>query len=125
MTLHEAVADRVIRSAFADHRFSPLQEEELKEIEIEISVMTPLRSVPSHEDIVLGRDGIVVEKRGKSAIYLPQVALDQGWDVDETLGHLCEKAGLVSDAWKEGCSFKTFQAQVFGERFKSIEGAEQ
>ena len=122
MPLHEAVADRVLKSAFDDRRFQQVQPDELDELEIEISVMTPLRQVPSHSDIVLGRDGMTVEKNGRSAIYLPQVALAQGWNVEETLSHLCEKAGLAADDWKEDCKFQTFQAQVFGEDFRDTEG---
>lgn len=122
LPLHEAVADRVLHSAFKDTRFRPVQKDEIEAIDIEISVMTPLQEVSSVDDIVLGRDGMTVEKNGKSAIYLPQVALSQGWDLTETLSHLCEKAGMTADDWKEGCSFRTFQAQVFGERFKDLNG---
>ncbi len=121
MPLHEAVADRVLQSAFHDYRFKPLEKEELDDIDIEISVMTPLKPVKSSTDIVLGRDGMTVEKNGRSAIYLPQVALAQGWGIEETLSHLCVKAGLSADDWKEECAFKTFQAQVFGESFKRLE----
>ncbi|RJP28577.1 MAG: AmmeMemoRadiSam system protein B [Candidatus Omnitrophota bacterium] len=118
--LHKTVARTVLLSALRDQRFQPVQKEELEKIDIEISVMSPQTTVNSWKEIVLGRDGIIVEKGGRSALYLPQVALEQGWDVEETLSHLCEKARLDKDAWKSGCTFKTFSAQVFGETFNQL-----
>ena len=64
---------------------------------------------------MLGRDGVYLIKGGRRAVYLPQVAVEQGWDLDETLSSLARKAGLGSDAWKEGARFEVFQAQVFHE----------
>jgi uncharacterized protein (TIGR00296 family) len=87
----------------------------MEEIHLEISVLTHPRTVPSTEAIVIGRDGIILEKDGKRALFLPQVAPDQGWDLPETLRHLCMKAGLPPDAWEEGATLWTFQAEVFGE----------
>ncbi|MBN2325739.1 MAG: AmmeMemoRadiSam system protein B [Candidatus Omnitrophica bacterium] len=118
--LYRAAADTVLLSAFGDRRFSPLEKNELDEIDIEISVMSPMKSIDSWKEIVLGRDGITLEKKGRSALYLPQVALQQGWTVEETLNHLSEKAGLKSDDWKTGCAFQTFTAQVFGEKFRDL-----
>ncbi|MGC9329484.1 MAG: AmmeMemoRadiSam system protein A, partial [Candidatus Hinthialibacter sp.] len=118
--LYRAAANTVLLSAFGDRRFSPLEKNELDEIDIEISVMSPMKTIDSWKEIVLGRDGITLEKKGRSALYLPQVALQQGWTVEETLSHLCEKAGLKSDDWKTGCTFRTFTAQVFGETFRDL-----
>ncbi len=117
-TLHRTVTKTVLKSAFKDSRFNPLTKEEMNEIDIEISVMSPQKQVDSWKEILLGRDGIILMKNGRGALYLPQVALEQGWDVETALGHLSEKAGLKKDDWKKGCSFKTFTAQVFGETFK-------
>ena len=77
--------------------------------------MTRPRSVPSSDDIRIGTDGIVLNKAGRSAVFLPQVAPEQGWDLSETLTHLSRKAGLAADDWKEGADFLVFQADVFGE----------
>ncbi|MEW6234320.1 MAG: AmmeMemoRadiSam system protein B [Candidatus Omnitrophota bacterium] len=116
--LCQTAAKTVLLSAFRDTRFNQLQKEELKDVDIEISVMSPRQPVDSWKDIVLGRDGFILEKKGRSALFLPQVALEQGWTVEDALKHLCLKAGLQEDDWKSGCSFQTFTAQVFGETFK-------
>ena len=118
--LYKTIAKTVLSSAFGDHRFQPLTEEEMEKIDIEISVMSPQKKIDSWKEIVLGRDGVIIEKNNRSAVYLPQVALEQGWNVEETLNHLCEKAGLKTDDWRSGCAFKTFTAQVFAELFKDL-----
>lgn len=113
--LIQVVGSMVLQSAFNDRRFEPLKEQELEEVEIEISVLTPYKEVESEKDIVIGRDGVIIKKGSYSAVYLPQVAPEQGWDVYETLEHLCRKAGLPPNAYKEGTKFYTFQAIVFHE----------
>ena len=75
----------------------------------------PPRRVASWREIVLGRDGMTLEKNGRCAVFLPQVAPEQGWDLPTTLSYLAQKAGLASDAWREGAQFETFQAEVFHE----------
>ncbi len=109
------VSSMAMQSAFQDRRFNPVTQNELEEIEIEISVLTPYKRVSGYKDIVIGRDGVVVRKKGRSAVYLPQVAIEQGWDLSETLSHLCRKAGLPVNAWKSDAEFLTFQAEVFSE----------
>lgn len=114
--LYKAVIAQTINAAFEDRRFSPVRLEELPDIRFEISAYAqPPRPVASYEDIQLGRDGIVLEKEGRHALFLPQVAPEQGWDLPTTLEHLSRKAGLPPDAWKHGASFSVFQAIVFGE----------
>ncbi len=101
-------------AALEDTRFSPVTYDELKDIETEISVLTPLKQVNSYEDIVVGRDGTYIMKDNRSAIFLPQVAPEQGWDRDTMLQHLCLKAELTIDAWKsKDMKFFTYQAIVF------------
>lgn len=123
--LYRAVPNVVLSSAFNDSRFEPLAKNELGDIDIEISSMSPMTPISSWKDIVLGRDGVVLEKSYHRALFLPQVALEQGWNVEETLNHLSQKAGLSADAWKKDCSFKTFTAQVFGETFKNLKPEKQ
>lgn len=113
--LVEAVAARAVDAARRDPRFTPVSECELGEIRVEVSALTPPRSVASWRDIVLGRDGMTLEKNGHFAVFLPQVAPEQGWDLPTTLSYLSQKAGLSADAWKEGTKFETFQAEVFHE----------
>ena len=115
MPLQKCVGRMALSAAFNDRRFRPVELEELDDIEIEISVLTPFELVPSYKDIVIGRDGVVIKKGGRQAVYLPQVAPEQGWTREETLDHLCQKAGLPSGSWKEGAELYTFQAEVFSE----------
>ncbi len=114
--LYQAVMAEAVNAAFHDPRFPPLRKKELAQVHIEISAYdkAPV-PVKSYHDIQLGRHGIVLEKNGHRALFLPQVAVEQGWDLEETLRHLSLKANLPPDAWKEGTSFSVFEAIVFGE----------
>ena len=113
--LVEAVAARAADSALRDPRFMPVSEGELANLRVEVSALTPPKRVASWRDIVLGRDGMTLEKDGAFAVFLPQVAPEQGWDLPATLSFLSRKAGLPADAWREGATFETFQAEVFHE----------
>jgi AmmeMemoRadiSam system protein A len=104
-----------LQSAFGDRRFPPVTPEEFPKLTVEISALTPMKPVSSPGDIVVGRDGVLLSKGGRSAVFLPQVATEQGWGRDEMLDHLCRKAGLPAGCWKEGASFSVYQAEVFGE----------
>jgi len=111
--LYENVIRNARNAAFHDPRFYPLTPEELPEIEIEISVLTPPRPVRGPEEIVLGRHGIILEKGPASAVFLPQVPIEQGWDLETTLRHLSMKAGLGPEDWRRGADFRVFEAIVF------------
>jgi len=113
--LVDAVAARAVDAALRDPRFSPVSERELGGLRVEVSALTPPKRVASWRDIVLGRDGMTLEKNGCFAVFLPQVAPEQGWDLPTTLSYLSQKAGLSSDAWRDGATFETFQAEVFHE----------
>lgn len=113
--LAQVVGSMALHAAFSDKRFDPLRASEWKEIAIEVSVLTPFLGVTGPKDIVIGRDGVMLKKDGRSAVYLPQVAPEQGWNVEETLTHLCEKAGLGRKCWRDGARLYTFQAEVFEE----------
>ncbi len=114
-TLDQAVIDNAISACSRDYRFNSVMPDELSSIKIEVSVLTPPRRVESYQDIVLGRDGIVLFKEGHQAVFLPHVAPMFGWDLPETLTQLSKKAGLSPDDWKEGCKFDVFQAELFEE----------
>ncbi|MBU2251823.1 MAG: AmmeMemoRadiSam system protein B, partial [Proteobacteria bacterium] len=109
------VGAMALQSAFEDPRFRQVALEEVPKLEIEISVLTPMKPVSGPGDIVVGRDGVLLQKGGRSAVFLPQVAPEQGWGRDEMLNQLSLKAGLPPGAWREGARFSTFQALVFGE----------
>ena len=114
-SLVDAVAERAVDSALHDPRFMPVTERELGNLRVEVSALTPPKPVSSWRDIVLGRDGMTLEKGGAFAVFLPQVAPEQGWDLETTLSCLSQKAGLSADAWRDGAKFETFQAEVFHE----------
>jgi hypothetical protein len=113
--LYKSVMSNAVNAAVNDLRFNPVSIAECNDITIEISALTLPTSVSSYKDIIIGIDGIILRKAGKSAVFLPQVAPEQGWGIEETLANLSLKAGLPDDAWKEGTAFFVFQAIVFGE----------
>ena len=104
------------QAAMKDPRFRPVEPEELNDLEIEISVLTPMKVVAGPDKIVIGRDGVLLYKDGQSAVFLPQVAPENNWDRTEMLDHLCVKARLQTGCWKQNATFRTFQAEVFGEK---------
>ncbi|MFN4228080.1 MAG: AmmeMemoRadiSam system protein B [Candidatus Ratteibacteria bacterium] len=115
--LYLAVRTMAINSAVKDPRFEPVTFNELKDIEIEISVLTIPKRVKSADEIVLGRDGVIVKRGFNQGVFLPQVAEETGWTKEEFLSYLClHKAGLPPDAWKDPkTELYTFQAEVFSE----------
>jgi hypothetical protein len=113
--LVDGLVNRAVDAAVNDSRFTPVTPDELPELEVEISVLTKPSTVASYRDIVIGKHGMVIKKQGRSAVYLPQVAPEQGWNLQQTLGHLALKARLPEDAWREGAEFEVFEAQVFKE----------
>lgn len=115
--LSRNIARNAQNSAFSDPRFPPLDSDELDEVTIEISILTPIREVPSYEEFIVGKHGIVISCYGRSAVFLPQVAPEQGWDRETTLRHLCMKAGLPENAWTTPAArFSVFEAIVFSEK---------
>ena len=111
---HEAAVDSALDAAFDDPRFAPLPPEEHEGLALSVSALTPLTPVPGAESIVAGRDGVALECNGRRALFLPEVATEQGWTRIELLEHLCKKAGLSKDAW-QGAKLSTFQSERFGE----------
>ena len=115
--LYEMVQQMAVASATQDYRFNRVISPEMKNIEIEISVLSPMRKINSVKEIRLGRDGIYIKKGGRSGTFLPQVATDTGWSLEDFLGHCSrDKAGIGWDGWKDKDSeIFTYQAFVFGE----------
>jgi AmmeMemoRadiSam system protein A/AmmeMemoRadiSam system protein B len=116
--LYRSVIMNAIHACFNDRRFPQVSEDECEDITIEISALTVPEPVTSPDEIRVGTDGVVLNKDGHSAVFLPQVAPEQGWDINQMLTQLSLKAQLPPDAWKEGASFLVFQAVVFGENEK-------
>ena len=114
--LVQVVLDHALDAAFEDPRFSPLTAKEFQRVRIEISALTKPVPVASYKDIEIGRHGMVLEVGSRSAVFLPQVATEQGWDLPTTLSYLAQKAGLPPDAWMEPqAKFTVFEAIVFHE----------
>jgi len=114
----ERLADAVIHAAEAaahDPRFAPLELGELGRLALEVSVLSPPMPVAAPAEIEIGRHGVVLHKGGRSAVFLPQVAEEQGWDRETMLGFLALKAGLGRDAWREGADLEVFTAEVLHE----------
>lgn len=115
-SLYKTVQENAVNAATRDTRFAPVKPKELEQIEIEISALTPPERISSAEEIILGKHGIILEKGGHRAVFLPQVAPEQGWNLEETLRHLSHKAGLSPDTWQDpDTRFSVFTAEVFEE----------
>lgn len=116
--LYKTVRSMAIESATGDPRFNPVTKEELKDIEIEISVLSPLKKIEDINEFKLGVHGIIVKKGWHQGVFLPQVATETGWTKEEFLSQLCaQKAGLPADAWKDvDCEKYIFSALVFSEK---------
>lgn len=114
--LYRTVAECAVKAATQDHRFSKVTTEELPDLHIEISVLTPLEEVGSLDEIEVGRDGLMIVLGNSRGLLLPQVAVDNGWDRTTFLEKTCWKAGLPTDAYKspEAVIYR-YQALIFGE----------
>ena len=114
LPLHETVREMAIHAAFQDPRFTPVTREEWKDIDFEISVLSPMKKISDVSEIEVGVHGLYVEKGVHSGLLLPQVATEQKWNRTEFLEYTCHKAGLPKDAWKSrDIDIYIFSAEVF------------
>ena len=115
--LYLTVRNMAVEAATGDPRFPPVGLSELKNIEIEISVLSPLEKVDSADKVQLGVHGVLIKKGFNSGVFLPQVATETGWSKEEFLSTLCtQKAGLAPDAWKDKTAeIYIFTAEIFKE----------
>ena len=113
--IYQVIQEMAISASTSDPRFSPLAREELENLSVGISVLSPLRKVEDIEDIRVGVHGLLIVHQGRRGVLLPQVPTDRGWDKDTYLTNLCFKAGLPGDAWREGATLYSFTAEIFGE----------
>ena len=114
MPLDETVKRMAVEAAFHDPRFVPLDADEWKHTEIEISVLTPMRKISDVSEIEVGVHGLDIDSGSFSGLLLPQVATENGWDRDAFLEYTCMKAGLPRDAWQsKGTAIYIFSADVF------------
>jgi len=116
--LYQVVSQMAISSAFEDGRFIPLTKAEFGKIEIEISVLSPLRKISNINEIVLGKHGIYIKKEFRTGTMLPQVATENGWTIEQFLGYTSrDKAGLGWTGWKDAEIF-IYEAVVLTEKNK-------
>lgn len=114
--LYQLVQQMSVASATEDNRFLPVTPDETGHIDVEISVLSPMKRVYSPDDIILGRHGIYIKKGMYSGTFLPQVATETGWSKEEFLGHCSrDKAGIGWDGWKDA-ELYTYEAFVFSEK---------
>ncbi len=114
--LVETVIERAKSAAFEDPRFPPVTRDEVDDLEIEISVLSPFRKIRDISEIQVGKHGLVISKGFHRGLLLPQVAVEYGWNRGEFLEHTCMKAGLPPDAWKHGAEIEVFTAEIFNEK---------
>jgi AmmeMemoRadiSam system protein A len=113
--LVRAVARYAVAAATSDPRFAGVTESELGDVEIELSILSPLEAVSNIDEIEIGRHGLLVEMGWNRGLLLPQVATEWQWDRETFIAQTCHKAGLALDAWKKGATIWKFEAEVFGE----------
>ena len=115
--LYLTIRDMAIAAASEDPRFNPVTKDELADIHIEISVLSPLKKIVNPDEIIMGKHGVLVKDIFRSGVYLPQVATETGWTKEQFMSSLCaSKAGISPDAWKTGkCEIYVFTAEAFGE----------
>jgi AmmeMemoRadiSam system protein A len=115
-SLEQTVRTMAGEAAFGDPRFPPLGAEELSRCSIEISALSPMTACADPRSVKVGVQGLYLIHRGRSGVLLPQVPVEQGWNLDEYLDYICVKAGLPPRSYGEpGAQLFTFTAEVFGE----------
>ncbi|MFH1552536.1 MAG: AmmeMemoRadiSam system protein A [Candidatus Omnitrophota bacterium] len=121
--IYLTVRDMAIAAATEDPRFTPVTIDEMDEVDIEISALSPMKKIDDYNQIEIGRHGVMVRRGLRAGVYLPQVAHETGWDREQFMNSLCaHKAGIPMDAWKRGeCEIYIFTAEVFGEKSKGDE----
>jgi AmmeMemoRadiSam system protein B/AmmeMemoRadiSam system protein A len=111
MPLYQSIMRNAVAACSSDPRFPPMKKEELKDMEIEISILSPFMSLKDVKDIQVGKHGLYIIKDNQTGLLLPQVATEFRWNRDEFLEHVCMKAGLPKDAWKDA-ELYTFTAEI-------------
>lgn len=109
-SLYSSIHNNAINAAIHDHRFMPVTEKELPDIDVHLSILSPITEIKSIDDFNLGKHGIIIEKERYCAVFLPEVAIEQHWTKTDTLEALSQKAGMDKNDWKENCKYKIFSS---------------
>ena len=112
--LFQTVIETARAAAFQDMRFLPVTRQEAAQLQISISVLSPLFPIKA-EEVELGKHGLLVTQGNHRGLLLPQVAAEHGWDRNTFLEQTCRKAGLAPDAWQHEATLEAFTAEIFGE----------
>ena len=112
--LYRTVAETARAAAFDDTRFAPVTHDEAPQLEISLSVLSPLQPIRA-EDVEIGRHGLLISQHGRRGLLLPQVPVEHQWDRMTFLEQTCRKAGLPADAWRRDAKIEAFTAEVFGD----------
>ena len=120
--LYSTVAQMAVSAATSDYRFDPMTVKEMEKADLEISVLTPFETISDISKIEVGKHGLYIMKGPYHGLLLPQVAVENNWDVNQFLQYTCLKAGLPTYAWKDkNTTIQIFSAEVFGEKdFENI-----
>ena len=110
--LCKSVHENAINAASRDYRFPQVTERELKDIDVHISLLSPVKAIASLDEFIIGKHGIIFRKGRNRSVFLPEVAVEQNWTKEDTLTHLSMKAGLEQDAWRSGAEFEVFESVV-------------
>jgi AmmeMemoRadiSam system protein A len=110
-SLYRSVIQNAVAAASKDPRFRPVRPEELPGLDLEVTVLAPMEPVSGINEITIGKHGVYLEAAGRSSVFLPQVPVEQGWNLDTYLQQLAIKAGLPPDGWKRGRLYR-FTAEI-------------
>jgi AmmeMemoRadiSam system protein A len=110
--LFQSIHDNAVQAALHDPRFPAVTMRELPMLEVHLSLLSPIKPISGVEAFRLGEHGIILTKGYARSVYLPEVAVEQGWSLEETLCSLSQKAGLAADGWREGATFEVFSSVV-------------
>jgi AmmeMemoRadiSam system protein A len=115
VALYRTVAETARAAAFEDTRFLPVTLEETPELELSLSILSPLKAVKP-EEVEVGRHGLVIAHSGRRGLLLPLVPVEHHWDRVTFIEQTCRKAGLPLDIWQKGATLEAFTAEMFGDR---------
>jgi AmmeMemoRadiSam system protein A len=113
-SVYQTVAETARAAAFEDTRFWPVTREEAPDLDVSLSILSPLQAIQP-EQVEIGKHGLLISHHGHRGLLLPQVPVEHRWDRTTFLEQTCRKAGLPLDAWEKGATIESFTAEVFGD----------